>query len=311
MNTCVDSKVDKSMDLNLFYNDFIPIICHSPHIYPKNRKKKVDITNQDFFDIIDTEQKAYWLGFLYADGSIGRYVLKIGLSKKDILHLQKFANIFNVKMCYRQNGKNVESYIQIYDKYLYNKLFELGMRNRDLNTIKNNIPEELIRHFIRGFFDGDGCISICNHSQKYKDKEYIYKRYNLSFACFSYMFANDLQDIICVRVKILKNKIIKHTNANCWYPSWGNIQDIKKFKDWIYNDSNIYLERKKEIFDTILLKPSTKSMWKRYLDNEITGGEYNDYKSQRKGYKDFNEYESKRNHKKNIKNHIINLCKNL
>ena len=39
-----------------------------------------------------------------------------------------------------------------------------------------------------------------------------------------------------------------------------------------------------------------KSIYKQWKDGEITGGEYNDYKSQKKGYKDYNEYQREQNH---------------
>jgi len=273
----------------------------------KYRKKRINVINQDFFDIINTEEKAYWLGFLYADGCIylqnherknnricSQYVLKIGISKKDEIHLQKFADIFNVKLHYRQNGNSIESYVQIYDEYLYNRLYELGMRNRNLNIIKNNVSNDLFRHFIRGLFDGDGCITIFSQKQKHKDIVYIREQCIISFACFSYGFANDLQDIICNEIKLLKNKIVKHKNSSCWYPSWGAKQDIKSFKDWLYNDATVCLDRKKQKFDNILFIDKGKSMFKKAKDGEVSAKEYNDWLSQKRGYKDFNEYKNRK-----------------
>nr|DAG90196.1 MAG TPA: endonuclease [Crassvirales sp.] len=53
--------------------------------------------NRDFFSVIDTEEKAYWLGFLYADGFISASGNTVGLSisLKDIDHLKKYNNALN------------------------------------------------------------------------------------------------------------------------------------------------------------------------------------------------------------------------
>src|SRR5215471_715872 len=53
--------------------------------------------NSTFFDCIDTEEKAYWLGFFYADGYLDKdgSTLKLGLSARDAFHLQRFASIFH------------------------------------------------------------------------------------------------------------------------------------------------------------------------------------------------------------------------
>ena len=252
---------------------------HKKHNYPK----KIIISNQDFFDDINTEEKAYWLGFLYADGCIFenkhekeqrnsvQHILSLGLSKKDEVHLQKFADIFGVKLHYKKNGNGDMSYIQICSKYLYDRLFELGMRNRNLNIIKEKVSEDLIRHFIRGFFDGDGCITKFQMKSKYhkkttkEDVEYIYDYCGVSFACFSYEFANDLQNIICNKTGLSKTKIIKHT-GNCWYPYWGGKYNINLLYDWLYKDMVVCLERKYGIFNDILL---SDNLIKNRIDSYI------------------------------------------
>jgi DNA-binding transcriptional regulator WhiA len=67
------------------------------------------VQNREFFDIIDTQEKAYWLGFFYADGSLWKNgkQLSILLSQNDIEHLQKFAAIFElpVKVYYLKPDK--------------------------------------------------------------------------------------------------------------------------------------------------------------------------------------------------------------
>ena len=61
----------------------------------KNRVSRKYNFDENFFDKIDTEEKAYWLGFIYADGAIFKRTLSIRLSTKDIHHLEKFKKILN------------------------------------------------------------------------------------------------------------------------------------------------------------------------------------------------------------------------
>lgn len=129
----------------------------------------------DFFKTIDTEEKAYWLGFIYADGCVssrefgnGKYCLEIGLARVDIDHLSKFKESVNttspiITRTSTLNGKGYESCrITIHDKEFVNHLIHLGCTPRKSLTLtfptEEQVPEHLVRHFIRGYFDGDGSV---------------------------------------------------------------------------------------------------------------------------------------------------------
>lgn len=134
--------------------------------------------NEYFFDEIDTEAKAYWFGFLCADGSVSstyqRYSLTLGLSIKDLDHLKAFKNalectnnisIYTIKHgigCGKQYCR-----IKVESKRLITSLISKGCTPRKSLTLK--FPDEsvfkykdLIHHFIRGYFDGDGSVFISN-----------------------------------------------------------------------------------------------------------------------------------------------------
>lgn len=121
----------------------------------------------NFFKKIDTEEKAYWLGFIYADGNIYyneknyKSVFQIALAKVDKNHLLKLKKsmkiehpLYKDKNSYRLMVNNIE---------LCRDLENLGVNpNKSLNCTfptPEQVPEHLIRHFIRGYFDGDGYIS--------------------------------------------------------------------------------------------------------------------------------------------------------
>jgi intein-encoded DNA endonuclease-like protein len=116
----------------------------------------------DYFSKIDTEEKAYWLGFIYADGYLAKNENRLALvvSIKDKEHLKKFADIFGKQLIEikKLDKKSKKSYEQcgvfLYSERIYNDLKSF----LNSENIFDMIPKELHRHFVRGFFDGDGSI---------------------------------------------------------------------------------------------------------------------------------------------------------
>ena len=130
--------------------------------------------NERYFENIDSEEKAYWLGFIAADGCVYKnkqsYRLQINLKGSDIDHLKKFQKAIcsDYKITEKKVGKAQSNTCQL-------KINSTKMCN---DLIKNNIIERksiifeppilnknLMSHFIRGYFDGDGWIT----SYKRKD----------------------------------------------------------------------------------------------------------------------------------------------
>ena len=90
--------------------------------------------NNKVFDNVDTEEKAYWLGFLYADGSVSasNNQVELSLAGKDREHLQKFKKFLEsrneIKISESKcNGKVYQRCrFSAIDKYFHNRLTELG-----------------------------------------------------------------------------------------------------------------------------------------------------------------------------------------
>lgn len=132
------------------------------------RKRQYSVCD-DWFEVIDTEEKAYWLGFLYADG----YVTsgnKIGLSlaTSDRSHVEKFKVAISaespIKDYETQTSYGLAKYSRLLftSKKMYDDLASHGLIERKTNTITFptiSIKDELVSHFIRGYFDGDGSMS--------------------------------------------------------------------------------------------------------------------------------------------------------
>lgn len=147
----------------------------------KNDSRKY-VANDTFFDIIDTELKAYILGFLYADGFIttdGRIGITLNIKDKEILELIRDSLSPNSKIVY-VNYQNIKRAPQVKLRFrsfqLYKRLIELGFTIDKTHTnceILSNIPEQYKKHFIRGYCDGDGSVRYDLCLDKRRGKYYI------------------------------------------------------------------------------------------------------------------------------------------
>ena len=210
--------------------------------------------NKDYFQKIDMEDKAYWLGFLYADGCINRLYknerlksmsLELSLCGEDKHHLEKFnesleSNVPIHKKIAKYKDKQYEAYRltisctkMCYDlidkKCTPNKTYDIRLPSLDI------VPINYMRDFLRGYFDGDGCISVT----KMNDKPHIV----INFTGMEAML-NDIasflidQKIITVSPKIHFDKRSKA----CSMYFYGDT--VKDFLDYIYDNANVYLDRK-------------------------------------------------------------------
>ena len=192
--------------------------------------------NENYFNKIDTSQKAYWLGFIYADGCISdRRELILHLSNKDIKHLEIFKKHIKSNSPINNCQQNSIS-LTLRGKQIIRDLKNLGVIPRKTFIIKYpNIPEDLNRHFIRGVFDGDGCL--------YKKNE---KVRNWSIYTASKKFKDSIINIIEKETGI---KAYSYIQNNGYTIRINKKEDVKLIGNYIYSNANIYLKRKKEKFN--------------------------------------------------------------
>lgn len=200
--------------------------------------------NEKYFDIIDDEHKAYWLGFIYADGchNLKKKSLSITLQKEDENHLYKFYQDINcnkqiIKILNKQYNKYYSN-VFVQHPHLSQALLDKGVyQNKSfiINFPSNKVvPYELKRHFIRGYFDGDGSISIP------KDKS------KMSWSIIgNYNFINGVKKYIEENIDNYFLKVYKHSvNSSIYCLSKGGRYVVNTFLDWLYKDTTIYLQRK-------------------------------------------------------------------
>jgi len=129
--------------------------------------KPVNSLNEEFFEQIDSEEKAYWLGFLLADGGVSRNQLTVSLAIEDGLHVEKLRSALGsdapLKRITFNNAWKSKDQIRlvIKRKAMAVRLAKWGIvPNKMLYGWVPELPRPLQRHFWRGVFDGDGYISI-------------------------------------------------------------------------------------------------------------------------------------------------------
>lgn len=210
-----------------------------------------------FFETIDSEAKAYWLGFFYADG----YVYKSGkqisitLQATDASHLEKFARIFDTTISpysYIDKRTNkqystvrcVVSSVEIC-RDLAEKDIRNGKTKNGTASVISLVPDNLFHHFIRGFFDGDGCICR-NHLGEY----------SLTLVGTK-AFLEVIRNLLIEKARL--NQVSILPKKSIWSIAWGGNEQLQEFKDWLYNDANTYLERKKQLFDSIQVGHQNKT----------------------------------------------------
>lgn len=191
------------------------------------------------FDEIDNEEKAYWLGFLYADGNVATKtnVITLSLKKDDYEHLKKFKDFLKCKINILDGNVKIndKTYsfcrLCICDKHFKQRLIDLGCIPQ--KTLKLTFPnvdifkdKRLIYDFIRGYVDGDGCLTFSRSGR-------------LSITIVgTESFLKSIQSIFSEEFKICKIKKSSVFQLYCTGDKADNVANI------LYKNANIYLNRK-------------------------------------------------------------------
>ena len=220
-------------------------LVHKERVY----KRKYTL-NEDYFKVINTEQKAYILGFICADGYVGQDRLNICLSTVDTEILEVTRKEFNsnqpLKFYERPNPYNNEKSckmveLQISSKKFVKPLLNMNLGNNKTYTLNSDIlkfiPKYLIKDFLRGYFDGDGnvmfgkkytsgikySINICGN------EDFLLKTYQIFFPSTNKMYFDK-----------------KSKQTFIWKIS--SKEKVQQFLHYLYNNSKIHLKRKYKVY---------------------------------------------------------------
>jgi len=192
--------------------------------------------NHNYFRKIDTDEKAYWLGFLFGDGNVSSRLqdVSIAQSGKDRSHLVKFAKAIGgtEKMVYATTNivypESPHAKINIRSRLMALSLIDKGCwPNKSLVVgPPEKVLKKYIKHFIRGLVDADGGI-------------YIYPKLSSLELVGSY----DLLKWVSEQGPTVLTGPRPHKSI---YRIRSRADDVYDWVKWLYEDSTVYLDRKYE-----------------------------------------------------------------
>jgi len=190
--------------------------------------------NEDFFNIW-TEDSAYIVGFLSADGCVGdKNTLSIDIHPKDISILEYMRNLISPESQIEIGHKGKSSRLRINSKSICNSLRQHGVieRKTGFETIPKTLPRELEHSFIRGYFDGDG---------------WVYLRRNAiecGLCCKSKTFLQSVVDLSGIPGRVRQRK----KGESYYYQVDFYKTNCLALRDYMYHNDNFSLKRKKDKF---------------------------------------------------------------
>ncbi len=206
--------------------------------------KRKHRANDAFFSVIDTEEKAYLLGFLYADGYLandGRMGCRLTIDDIEIIKLiQKYIAV-NSPIEYT-NNQNIKRRPQVSIRWkseqMYQDLINLGFcvdKTHTDSKVFKLIPEELKKHFLRGYCDGDGNVrfSLVKNKKWYKCA--------ITFSNGSKQILSDIQDWLYNNYKCTG---ILYNHNTYFILSYEKVLEAVIIAKTLYTDAKIYFTRK-------------------------------------------------------------------
>lgn len=205
--------------------------------------------NEYYFDEIDTTNKAYILGFFYADGSncISKQTVTMSLQEEDVKILEDIRNEIGSERPLEfldysnkhDGGYNYKNQYRLlmFSKHMCNTLKDKGMPQNKSLILKwpNFLRDNLYSHFLRGYIDGDGHISQTSNFVGITSTE------DFCVGAKEY-----IENKLCIQCKIV--------DASCHNGITRNLNIYKKdnvitFLNYIYQDAEMYLQRKFDIYN--------------------------------------------------------------
>ena len=207
--------------------------------------------NVNYFDIIDSNLKAYFLGFIAADGCItNRNNLKINIVEEDSIILEKFKEEIGCEShlykTSKKRGRNQISF-SMNDTTLTNSIRKYGISERKSLTMTNiipNIPKEYRNSFILGYFDGDGfsSISYIKYKSKKTNSEKQYPLLHIGFCGTKEFLLGIIDELNTQKFKIKHESGIDNLRLS------SSKDEIIKTYTFLYKNQRFFLPRKHEKF---------------------------------------------------------------
>lgn len=228
------------------------LLSNNINIISKTRHANLKM-DQNFFDNIDSEAKAYFLGFLITDGNIiqtkqGLYNISIEINKRDQQILEEFKECLNAdsKISYRKRTTGEFVKICVGSRHMGETLIKLGVIPQKSKRITKLplIREDLEKHFLRGLLDGDGGM------YQHLDKHSLRKYWHITFCSYNLSICEQFEQRCNKLLNIEKNsaKILSDKNTHVYRVHYNKQNLVKELVIILYKDSIYRLDRKYNLF---------------------------------------------------------------
>lgn len=225
--------------------------------------------NKDYFEVIDNQEKAYWLGFLYADGCITKFYrnekvksmsLELSLKSEDKPHLEKFLKALDSNSPIQNRKHKIGKTTHTSNRAVVNctkmcrDLVDKGCTPQKSLTLvfptKEQLPTEFLPHFMRGYLDGDGCVFFSETMQyhKHRGKNYLQKKFVVSLVG-TQEFLEEYKNILDSK-GISSREIIQGNTGKAFELIIHGKDNIKKLSEYLmYFSIGSQLDRKVKVFE--------------------------------------------------------------
>lgn len=217
--------------------------CRKRHNISRRPKIKVHCIsfNENYFENIDSSDKAYHLGFITGDAFIAKdkNLVSFTLNIRDIDYLEKLKQNLDSEHTITKSSifdKRTNKYydrcqLEISREKFYNDLIRYVGPNKSKELSIPKIENRFMNHYLRGLIDSDGGFMVKTGNQLY-----------LSIVSSVYSYLEEVQNILIEKCNLSKSKIFK--NKGCWEITWGGNVQCKRIYDYLYSDGGPWLERK-------------------------------------------------------------------
>lgn len=219
-------------------------ICKENNIKRKNLNRVNRRLKEDYFSEINCPEKAYWLGFLFTDGSVDKYKgagrIRLQLQEADKEILEKFKKDLNIEsaIIYDNRPNKACCSVEFKSDQIFEDLKQYGIvpqkTYKQDRLLYEKIPEQYLLAFILGLFDGDGCLT---YSKNFSTDV------TFGFTTYYESVAKDFQYLIDNYV-LHKEKTNKVVFTSAWHANWRGRLQVLEILDKLYESCPRHLERK-------------------------------------------------------------------
>lgn len=199
------------------------------------------------FDILNQEA-SYFYGYLFAEGCTSGNTLALVNAAQDLGQIERFKNFVQSTAPIREVHRTRPNFgdfpafrIDVTNPTLVARLKELGITTGRPHPelIAKHLPPAMLRHFLRGHFDGDGCVHLTK------------KGALIAYFCGPEQLLTWIRSELASQVGMNPSVgVRKHKQYEVFYLFYGSQSDLQRLADFFYKDATVWLERKRRIFES-------------------------------------------------------------